>query len=256
MKILIIEDENIAIRNLRYALHEIDPGIEIVAELENVADSLKWFSTNSLESIDVILSDIQLSDGLSFDIFERINGSVPIIFITAYDEFAIRAFKVNGIDYLLKPINSKELRDAINKFKNYQKRYSKIQLDDIQNIIRNSVKPVTYRTSFVSYRNDRFIPIMTERITCFFIVEQVTYALLSDRQQAILDESLDEIETSLDPQQFFRANRQMIISRKAIVEAQNYFGNRLIVKLNPPVHEKIIISKERAPKFRKWLGEG
>lgn len=256
MKIVIVEDELVAIRNLRNILQEIAPQSIIVAELESVGEALDWFRANPAGAFDLVLSDIQLSDGLSFDIYEQTEISAPIIFITAFDEYALRAFRANGIDYLLKPIQPAELAKALDKVQSRtQPAVTQLQLADIQRIIAQSAAPVSYRQSFVAYKKEKIIPIPVERIAYFYIDTQQVYAMLTDHDRAPLTETLDEIEKQLNPDIFFRANRQTLISRRAIVEAETHFSNRLIVKVAPPAPEKIFISKERASVFRKWIAK-
>jgi len=254
MKIVIVEDELVAIRNLRNILQQIAPHTHVVAELESVEEAISWFRTNPANSFDLVLSDIQLSDGLSFDIYEQVEIAAPIIFITAFDEYALRAFRANGIDYLLKPIQPAELAKALDKVQSRnQPVVTQLQLADIQRIIAQSAAPASYRQSFVAYKKEKIIPIPVERIAYFYIDNQQVYAMLTDHDKAPISETMDEIEKQLNPDLFFRANRQTLICRRAIVEAETHFSNRLVVKVTPPAPEKIYISKERASVFRKWI---
>ncbi len=252
MKVIIIEDESIAIRKLKKLIGEIDPAVEIVAELESVFEAKKWFNSNSDEGIDLIFSDIQLSDGLSFEIFEEFQMQLPIIFTTAYDEYALKAFKLNGVDYLLKPIQKAELKQAMDKFTQTKKRYSQNQLSDIQALISQfQTAPIKY-PGFMSYQKDKMIPLNCENIACFYIQNQIVYAVV-DKVEFVLEETLDEIEKRLPPQVFFRANRQFIIQKKYVLNAQLYFNNRLLVHLKINTPENIIISREKTSLFKNWL---
>jgi len=252
MKVVIIEDESIAIRKLKKILLEINSGIEIVAALESVFDAKKWFETYPLSEIDLLFSDIQLSDGLSFEIFENIQANLPIIFTTAYDEYALRAFKLNGIDYLLKPIQKEELIQAISKFERTKKLYSQNQLVDIQLLI-NQFQNSTFKfPSFISYQKDKLIPVNCENIAYFYIQNTIVYAV-TDKTEFVLEDTLDEIENRLPIHIFFRANRQFIIHKKYVSNAEVYFGNRLLVRLTIKTPMEIIISREKTSLFKNWL---
>ena len=252
MKVIIIEDESIAIRKLEKILKEINPIIEIVAELESVFDAKKWFQSHTFSNVDIIISDIHLSDGLSFEIFEGQQCDLPIIFTTAFDKYAIRAFKLNGIDYLLKPIQKDELKKAIEKFELTKKMYSQNQLVDIQSIINKfKLTQVIYPT-FISYQKDKLIPVSSEEIAYFYINNLMVYAVV-DKTHYVMNETLDDLERRLPLSVFFRANRQYILHRKFVENAEIYFNNRLKVKLIVKTPEEIIISREKTTLFKIWL---
>lgn len=252
MRIVIIEDESIAIRKLKKLLFEIKPDIEIIAELESVYDSKNWFQSNFLSEIDLLFSDIQLSDGLSFEIFESINVQLPIIFTTAFDEYALKAFKLNGVDYLLKPIQKEELTKAIDKFEKTKKMYSHNQLIDIQLLINQFQNRAIKYPSFICYQKDKLIPLACENIAYFYIKNHIVYAVV-EKTEYILEENMDEIEKRLPTHLFFRANRQFIIQKKFVSNAEIYFNNRLIVRLILKTPEDIIISREKTSLFKSWL---
>ena len=252
MKVVIIEDESIAIRKLKKLISEINPEIEIIAELESVYDAKKWFQSNSISKIDLLFSDIQLSDGLSFEILEKIDLKLPIIFTTAFDEYALKAFKLNGVDYLLKPIQKEELKQAIDKFESTKKLYSQNQLIDIQLLINQFKHSSIKFPNFISYQKDKLIPIVCENVAYFYIQNLIVYAVI-DKTEYVLDETMDEIEKRLPSQLFFRANRQFIIQKKYILNAEIYFNNRLILRLIVKTPEDIIISREKTSLFKNWL---
>ncbi len=252
MRVVIIEDESIAIRKLKKLISEIDSEIEIVAALESVYDAKKWFQTHFFSDIDLLFSDIQLSDGLSFEIFEEVQVKLPIIFTTAYDEYALRAFKLNGVDYLLKPIQKEELQRAIQKFEETKKQYSQNQLLDIQSLIKQFQQTAVKYPSFISYQKDKLIPINCENIAYFYIQNLIVHAVV-EKNEYVLEETLDEIEKRLPAQLFFRANRQFIIQKKYVSNAEIYFNNRLIVRLTLKTPEDIIISREKTALFKNWL---
>ncbi len=252
MNIILIEDEGIALRKLKNIILEISSETFILAELESVIDAVKWFQNNRNASIDLIFSDIQLSDGLSFEIFESLNTQIPIIFTTAYNEYALRAFKQNGVDYLLKPIQKDELQKALNKFKQTRISYSNNELSQLQQLIQQFKQSVKISPTFISYVKDQLIPINAEFVIYFYTSNQLVYAVTEQREY-ILIEKLDEIQKQLPNDIFFRANRQFIIQKKYVKNAELYFNSRLIVHLTKNTPEKIVISREKAFPFKEWL---
>ena len=252
MNVILIEDEGIALRKLKKIILEIAPETVILAELESVFDARNWFGQNRSAAIDLIFSDIQLSDGLSFEIFEALNTKLPIIFTTAYNEYALRAFKLNGVDYLLKPIQKEELEKALNKFKQTKPSYSNDQLLQLQQLMQQFKHPVKVNPTFISYIKDQMIPFQAESVAYFYTSNQVVYAV-TEQREFVLNEKLEEIEKRLSDELFFRANRQFIIQKKFVANAELYFNNRLIVHLKLKTPEKIVISREKAGAFKEWL---
>lgn len=252
MNVILIEDEGIALRKLRKMILEIAPETVVLAELESVLDANNWFMLNRNTSIDLIFSDIQLSDGLSFEIFESLNIQLPIIFTTAYNEFALRAFKLNGVDYLLKPIQKDELQKALEKFAKTRTSYSNFQLLQLQQLIQQFKHPGKVIPTFISYVKDQLIPINAEFVACFYTSNQLVYAV-TEQREFIINEKLEEIEKQLPDELFFRANRQFIIQKKFVKNAELYFNNRLIVHLTMEPPEKIMISREKVNAFKEWL---
>ena len=252
MKIILIEDEGIALRKLKKVIKEIDPDILIIAELESVYDAINWFRQHNNSDIDLIFSDIQLSDGLSFEIFETLNMHLPIIFTTAYDEFALRAFKLNGVDYLLKPIQKEEVQKALDKFIRTKSAYSGDQLLQLNQIIRQLKQPNNSSPVFISYNKDQMIPVNADSVVCFYTSNQVVFAMTEHREY-VMNETLEEIEKRLPGDIFFRANRQFIIQKKYVANAEMFFNNRLVVHLQLKTSEKIIISREKSALFKDWL---
>lgn len=252
MNIILIEDEGIALRKLKKIILEIAPETVVLAELESVMDAGKWFQKNSNAAIDLIFSDIQLSDGLSFEIFESLKIQLPIIFTTAYNEFALRAFKLNGVDYLLKPIQKDELQKALEKFAQTRTSYSNYQLLHLQQLIQQFKHPGKVIPTFISYIKDQLIPINAEFVAYFYTSNQLVYAV-TEQREFIINEKLEEIEKQLPDELFFRANRQFIIQKKFVKNAELYFNNRLIVHLTMEPPEKIMISREKVNAFKEWL---
>lgn len=248
MKIVIIEDEPAAANQLKFLLNQLKVEYEILATIESVAEGILWFSEH--ENPDLIFSDIQLADGISFEIYEQIELKSPIIFTTAFDEFAIRAFKLNSIDYLLKPIDLGSLNFAIEKFNNQQ-----LVKDELLNsLIQQRVFSVkNYRKSFLVRFRGKLLPIKSEEFAFFYIENSLVYGQVFDGRKFIVDFKLDDIETQLDPVDFTRANRQYILSRDCISELVGFINSRVKVKTHPAAPSDIIISKEKVTSFKKWF---
>lgn len=244
-RVVIVEDETAAAVNLRSMLHTIEPTTEVIAILESVEEAIEFFS--SKVEADIIFMDIHLADGDSFRIFRSVDIDIPIIFTTAYDQYAIEAFKVNSIDYLLKPFKEEDLRRALNKLRrltaNEQNEMSKI--DDVAS--ENMVK-----TMLIRYK-DRIIPINVEDVAFFYTFsERVTLTTLSGECYHV-DKTLETLIQQLPPEQFFRANRQFIVSRRAVKDIAVWFGSRLTLNLSVELPERIVIPKARVAEFKQWL---
>lgn len=253
MRVIIIEDEHSAVLNLEYLLKSIDSNIRIIETIDTVADAIAFFQAE--DSFDLIFMDIHLADGNSFEVFQKVEPSAPIIFTTAYDQYAIQAFKVNSIDYLLKPIREEELKNAIDKFKQSQEKsaISPQQIQGLFNLIRDKQK--SYRQSFLIQKGDNLIPLATTDFAFFFIQNGVVRGTTNEDVTYHLDGKLEDLENELDPNAFFRANRQYLVRRSAIKNLSIYFNGRLIVNVAPEAKEKIIVSKANAPNFKVWLNQ-
>ena len=251
MKAIIIEDESVAAQALQSLVQELSPEMEIVAILQTIEESVEWFEENAMP--DLVFMDIHLADGSSFAIFEKVEIACPIIFTTAYDEYALKAFEVNSIDYLLKPINKGDLERALNKFKNLTSAPSKTSLEGLLAQMGNLKKK--YKTCFLIPERDKLIPLATSNIAYIFIDTKTVKAITMDGHTYYLNQTLDDIMAQLDPGVFFRANRQFIISRAAVKDMSIWFGNKLAVNLIVPVPEKIIVSKARVGEFKSWFAE-
>jgi len=254
MKIVIIEDEHSAIINLKHLLQQNISSMDILAEIDTVEEAIDFFSTT--KDFELIFMDIRLADGLSFDIFKEVEPAAPIIFTTAYDEYAIQAFKVNSIDYLLKPIGAEELQNALDKFykTRQQANISNEQINGFLATLQNQQKH--YRASFLVQYRDTLIPVNANDFAYFFIQDGVVRGVTITDKQYHLDGKLEDLERDLNPKQFYRANRQYLIQRNAIKDIHFYFNGRLIANVQPVPKEKIIISKANAPKFKQWLNRG
>lgn len=246
MKALLIEDETAAARNLAAVLREVAPGVQIVATLESVAESIEWLRSNPQP--DLLFMDIHLADGDSFRIFGAVEVTAPVIFTTAYDRYALEAFKVSSIDYLLKPINADDVRRALEKLR----RLTSGERLDYGSRVRSLAAQRQEEVFLVRVR-DRIIPLQRDRIAyCYTSNEKVT-ACGFDGETYPLDKTLEALQALLPERDFFRANRQFIVARRAVKEIAVWFGSRLTLHLTVDTPERIVISKARVPEFKAWL---
>ena len=256
MKTIIIEDEKAAIRNLTSLLTEVCPQIEMVTELDSIAGTIEWFASHPMPEL--IFMDIHLADGSAFEIFEHIHITCPIIFTTAYDEYALRAFKVNSIDYLLKPIGRKDVEQALEKlslFSSNTSRPAGLETDELLKLIRSLKKQESHKTHFlIPVKGDKLLPVSVDMIMLFYIKDCQVKAVLTDNTEYSFPQTLDELTECLDPALFFRANRQYLLSREAIKDIDLWFNSRLSINLRHPVAgEKILVSKARVAEFKEWF---
>jgi DNA-binding LytR/AlgR family response regulator len=252
LNILIIEDEAPAVALLTSFLIAAEPKARIVGIPDSVEASVKWLTTHPPP--DLIFMDIRLADGISFSIFEKVDVHAPVIFTTAYDEYAIRAFKVNSIDYLLKPLNADQVTAALKKFRHLHTSASPnlntIDMRDIARMLKSG-QPV-YKSRFLIPVNEQFISIPSADIFFFTSSNKLTFAVTKEGKKYSLPEPLDNIEAQLDPHQFFRANRQFILHYSAITAVHSFFNGKLKVYMHG-TSEEIIVSKEKATVFKNWM---
>jgi DNA-binding LytR/AlgR family response regulator len=248
MKIVIIEDESLAADHLERMILRYDSDIQILAKLVSVEETATWFKENP--EPDLIFLDIHLEDNLSFAIFERTNIKTPIIFTTAYDEYAIRAFKLRSIDYLLKPIIQQELNQALQKYQEWQKSTS-INISEIYESLKQ--RQVAYRERFSVQVGSKIKTVLVNEIAYFFSQESISFMILSDGSSYPIDSSLDQLMAQLNPKDFFRINRQYIISLNSIRNVHIYPKSRLKVDLNPRQDKEIFVSIDKVTKFKEWL---
>lgn len=253
MKIVIIEDEILVAEDLAAVLKELNPSIEITAILTSVKEAIMYLNNN--QPPDLIFSDIQLGDGLSFDIAKAVNIIVPVIFCTAFDEYALDAFRANGIEYILKPFSKESLFYALTKYENMRKAISgdlaeryEAALATISTINSNAVK-----TLLVRYR-DRLLPFTLDKIAFFCVENELCYLHLFSSKTFIISESLEELESKLG-NAFFRVNRQYLVNKKAVQDVSEYFPRKLKINLQQNYDKEIIVSKEKKTKFLNWLGK-
>ncbi len=246
MKVLLIEDEAAASRRLAKLVKEIEPKAEVINEVDSIESAIVWFSEN--ESPDLVLMDIHLADGSSFEIFNHIEMKCPVIFITAYDQYAIEAFRVNAVDYLLKPIKKAELKAAFEKYKKLQ---SPINID--YKAIGDALSTDKYNRRFL-IRIGQTIKVVELRQAAYFYTEdKITFIVTKDGKRYPLDLSLEKLEELCDPRTFFRINRQFIVNIENIKEMYAFSKSRVKLILDPPTDQTTIVSTERSPVFKRWL---
>ena len=261
MNILIIEDETLAARQLRTMIEEQDPLATILDILDSVEAAVAWF--NRHDPPDLLLADIELVDGQSFEVFEQVEVRCPVIFTTAYDEYALRAFRVNSVDYLLKPIDEASLGRSLTKFRDLRRLYGQpsplIDWRELVATLRTTppaeLNKPTFTERFLLKQGARLIPVEVNEIAYFYTEDRLTFVRTWDNRSLVLDYTLDELAQKLNPNQFFRANRQFIIHPKSIDRVHLHFSGRLKLDLKPPADETIFVSRERAGEFRVWMGE-
>lgn len=252
MRILIIEDEKLTANDLAKTIHQIEPDFEIVAILNSVEDSIRFLRQD--DAIDLIFSDIQLGDGLSFEIFERTNCKTPIVFCTAFDEYTLDAFKAVGIDYVLKPFSKQTISKSLEKFLELKNRLSNFKRDEYSNILvalKQQLIPQKL-PSIIIQKGEKIIPIEAEKIAFFHIENDCVYANTFEQKKHLISQKLDSLEQSLSPE-FFRANRQFLVNRRAVKDAEHYFNRKIVINLILPNTEKIIVGKLKVTAFMDWL---
>ena len=252
MKILIIEDEEPAAARLKRMICEIEPEAEILAIIVSIRSAVSWLKSNPAPEL--IFQDIQLADGTSFEIFNQVDVQAPIIFTTAFDEFAIQAFKVNSIDYLLKPLKKEELAKAINKYKKIK--LSATQPPDLEELIatlKGSEKK--YKSRFLIRYADHIKKIDISEVAYFYTQDKINYLKTFSGQSYPIDFNLDTIEKTMNPEKYFRINRQFIIGIDSIEQMFSFSKSRVKIKLKPAVDIETIVSTDRSPHFKAWLGD-
>ena len=254
LNVVLVEDEPVTARNLAHLLQTIDDSINIITTLPGVEEAVDWFKTNT-GKYDLVFMDIKLADGLSFDIFKQVDIQTPVIFVTAYNDYGITAFKNNGIDYILKPFESEELEKALAKFKRLTGQaetvITNMQLNQLISQISGAGK--VYKKSFLVHYRDKLIPVDTATISFFYTANEIVYAYTLTGQTYVIDHTIDALVKLLDPDVFFKANRQFIVNRKCITEVDFFFNGRLSLKIKPEPPEKILVSKARVPEFKMWM---
>jgi len=250
MKAIIIEDENLTAKRLQSLLHKYDPTIQVLEILPSVQEAVEWFNTHP--EPDIVFMDIHLEDDLAFKIFEQIHLHAPVIFTTAYDEYMIKAFKVNSIDYLLKPINYEELAQSIEKFKSLKKQFANPNMETLLQFM--GTKEPEYKSRFMITVGTRIKSIETEDIAYFYSEEKLTFMVTKEGQQLPIDFSLDKLTSLLNPKDFFRISRQFIVSFESIQSVHAHIKGKLKLELKPACKFEVFVSGDRMSDFKEWLG--
>lgn len=256
MKLLVVEDEGLLARQLITLVTALEPEARVVGQTASIENTLEWLTTNPAP--DLVFMDIELADGQCFEIFNRFPVKSPVIFTTAYDEYALRAFKVNSIDYLLKPVQVDDLRAALAKWKDLQAPASlSTSMAGISSLVSDLVKAqgaTTYRDRFLVKQGQKMLSVNTADVAFFQAKNTLNFITTRSRQKFLLDYTLDQVEELVPPKDFFRANRQYIIAHDIITAFHPWFNGKLKVDLSLSPDEEVIISREKAPLFREWMG--
>lgn len=250
LNILIVEDEHLAATRLQRMLKKIDPNIHILSILDTVKDAVAWLQENEA---DLIFLDIHLADGNSFGIFDQIEVKTPIIFSTAYDQYAIKAFKLNSIDYLLKPIDKEELEAAIHKFKETKSAGETGNIDVNALVQAMQGQQTTFQKRFIVTSGEKIKSVKIEEVAYFFGQQKYVFLVTKDNRRHIIDYTLGKLEDMLDPEDFFRINRQFIIGFDAIKNMFSYSKSRIKIELDPPGEIDAIVSIDKSKRFKEWL---
>ena len=261
MNVLIIEDEDLAVRKLRKLVAEVDPTLSIQGVTVSIEDSVAWLQTNTPP--DLIFMDIELADGQSFEIFEQVDIRSRVIFTTSYDEYALQAFKVNSIDYLLKPIQREDLERSLKKLRDLtngsEASSSQPEPLNIEKLLRELQVGVglnkEYRKRFLVKQAQKLLSVEVGDILYFYTDERFSFFKTRQNQKFLVDYTLDELDDLLDPNQFFRVNRGLIVTHNSVEQIQPYFGNRLALSLRPVYDKEALVSREKVSDFKKWMGK-
>jgi DNA-binding LytR/AlgR family response regulator len=257
MNILIIEDEPLGAETLQQYVQEINPDINVAGITESISASVAWLRNNPAP--DIILMDIELADGQSFEIFNQVKITSAVIFTTSYDEYALKAFTVNSIDYLLKPIKKNDLKKSLDKYLDLTQLFNEkndgLSIENLLNDLRLQ-QTKTHRSRFLVKQGQRLVSVEVEDIAYFNAEGRLTFFCTWNKNKYVVDYTMEELETMLDPQYFFRANRGYIIHIKSVVQMHNYFNGKLKLELKPMVEkDDVLISREKAGAFKEWMGK-
>jgi two-component system, LytTR family, response regulator LytT len=254
MKILIVEDEELAVKKLQKTLAGVDPSAIVAGITDSIHSTVEWLQDNPQP--DLILMDIELADGQSFEIFNLADVKSPVIFTTSYDEYALKAFKVNSVDYLLKPIQKEELQAALNKYHKLKPAGSAdINMDSLVKELQQKLQPKQYRRRFLVKHAQKLVSVEIEDIAYFYSDGRINFFKTNDNKKFVVDYTMDELEDMLDPERYFRISRAFYVSVGSIDKIDDYFGNRLILGLKPVVDKEALVSREKVTDFKKWMGK-
>lgn len=259
MKILIVEDEELAVKKLQKTLSAVDSAAEVIGITDSIKTTVEWLQTN--QQPDLILMDIELADGQSFEIFNLTAVKSPVIFTTSYDEYALKAFKVNSIDYLLKPIQKEELQTALSKYRQLQTSYAGVEskaelnLETLVKELQQKLQPKEFRKRFLVKHAQKLVSVEIDEIAFFYSDGRLNFFKTTDNKKYVVDYTMDELEEMLDPEKYFRISRSFYVSVNSIDKIDDYFGNRLILQLKPSVDKEALVSREKVTEFKKWMGK-
>jgi len=257
MKILIVEDEDLAVKKLQKTLKSVAPDADVTGITDSIKSTVEWLHVN--EQPDLILMDIELADGQSFEIFNLIQVKSPVVFTTSYDEYALKAFKVNSIDYLLKPVQKEDLEKSIHKFRSLALKQMEqndgVNMDNIIKQLQQKLQPKEYRKRFLVKNGQKLVSIEVNDIRYFFSDGRLNFFKTADNKKFVVDYTMDELEDMLDPEKYYRISRSFYVSINSIEKIDDYFGNRLILQLKPAVDKEALVSREKVTDFKKWMGK-
>jgi len=262
MNVLIVEDEELAVRKLQKLITEVDASLAVVGVTASIEETVNWLTEHPAhhpQRPDLIFMDIELADGQSFEIFKRVDVCGTVIFTTSYDEYALQAFKVNSIDYLLKPIQKEDLERSLKKFRDLRGQAAP-ESDTSQKLDRllrelQHQPPKDYRKRFLVRQGQRLLSVETGEIAYFFTDDRYSFFVTHTNQKYLVDYTLDELSTALDPEDFFRINRGMLVTHRSVEQMQPYFGNRLALTLRPVLDKEALVSREKVSDFKRWMGK-
>lgn len=250
MKILIIEDELHTANRLQQLIFEYNKDYEILASLTSIKASVEWLKQNNPP--DLIFQDIQLNDGLCFEIYKEVDIASPVIFTTAYSEYALKSFELNSIDYLVKPYDFPDIKRVLDKFNNFSSLFQNPQFDDLKEML--TAKAIVPRKRFLIRLGDNYKAVNASNIAYVFSDGGLSFAYTFEGSKYLLDQSLSELSVQLDSEEFFRINRNCIVNNQSIQKISNWFNNRLKLQLTPVVKEDVIVSRDRVKDFKAWMG--
>jgi two-component system, LytTR family, response regulator LytT len=254
MNILIVEDEELAVKKLQKTLASVDPSANVVGVTDSIQGTVDWLQNNT--DADLILMDIELADGQSFEVFNQVEVKAPVIFTTSYDEYALKAFKVNSVDYLLKPIQTEDLQAALTKYKKLTEGQKKdVNLESLVKQLQQQLQPKEYRKRFLVKHAQKLVSVDVDEIAYFYSDGRLNFFKTGDNRKFVVDYTMEELEDMLDPDKFFRISRSFYVSIESIDKIDDYFGNRLILQLKPAVDKEALVSREKVSDFKKWMGK-
>jgi two-component system response regulator LytT len=254
MQILIVEDEELAVKKLQKTLAAVNATANIAGVTDSIKTTVEWLEGNPQP--DLILMDIELADGQSFEIFNLTDVKSPVIFTTSYDEYALKAFKVNSVDYLLKPIQKEELQAALNKFQKIKgASNTDMNMEILIKELQQKLQPKEYRKRFLVKHGQKLVSVEIDEIAYFYSDGRLNFFKTYDNKKFVVDYTMDELEEMLEPEKYFRISRSFYVAVNSIDKIDDYFGNRLILQLKPAVDKEALVSREKVTDFKKWMGK-